>query len=236
MQQTLNILIFSAVLVLSHAFSMSTPSRPYAVNLKFSVKPARRQDFLSLIKQNQRKSLDLEPAALQYTVGEDIETPNCFYIHEQFIGVEGFDAHREMEHAADWAAFKNSDPFSEGGEPIIDFYYCDHEIEKVPVRAAFGLHVQLCIKPEMMSEFLKVIKNNQRGCVEDEPLCLQYIYGESTAEENKFVFHEEYEGGDAGKEGFEAHTVAPHFGVWEEFAGKDPFTKPPIVEFFRTLE
>ncbi len=51
-----------------------------------------------------------------------------------------------------------------------------------------------------------------------------------------FVFHEEYEGGDAGKEGFEAHTVAPHFGVWEEFAGKDPFTKPPIVEFFRTLE
>ena len=214
---------------------MSTP-RPYAVNLKFSLKPSRRQDFLSLANRNQRKSLDLEPAALQYTVGEDIDSPNTFYIHEQFIGAEGFDAHQAMDHTADWTTFKNSDPFMEGGEPTFDFYFCDHDIEKVPIRPAFGVHVELYPKPELLHEFLEVINNNQKGSVENEPLCLQYVYGESTAEENKFIYHEEYKGDDGGKQGFEAHKATPHFQAWEEFAGTDPFTKPPVVAFFRTIE
>ena len=218
------------------AFSMSTP-RPYAVNLRFSLKPSRRQDFLSLAKENQRKSLDLEPAALQYTVGEDIDTPNTFYIHEQFIGAEGFDAHRAMDHAADWDTFKNSDPFTDEGTPVIDFYFCNHDIEKVPIRPAFGVHVELYPKPEVLQQFLEVIKYNQKGSVEDEPLCLQYVFGESTVEKNKFIYHEEYKGADGGKEGFEAHQISPHFKAWEDFAGtEDPFTKPPVVAFFRTIE
>ena len=97
--------------------------QPYAVNLKVSIKPERRNDFISLIKENQQKTLTLEPAALQYVVGEDVDSPNTFYLHEEFIGAEGFDAHRAMPHAADWVAFKNSDPFIEGGEPILDFFY-----------------------------------------------------------------------------------------------------------------
>merc|ERR1719512_60378 len=69
-------------------------TKTYAVNLKFSIKPERREDFFTLIRDNQKKTLDLEPAALQYVVGEDVDTPNTFYIHEEFIGSEGFDAHR----------------------------------------------------------------------------------------------------------------------------------------------
>ncbi|GFH53253.1 hypothetical protein CTEN210_09729 [Chaetoceros tenuissimus] len=220
----------------SSTTSSTNNKKPYAVNLKFSVKPSRREDFLSLIKDNQRKTLELEPASLQYTVGEDLSKPNTFYIHEQFIGEEGFDAHRAMDHAGDWAAFKSSDPFEEGGEPVLDFYYGDHEIEEVPAsREAFGLHVELCIKPDVREEFLECIRNNQKGSIETEPLCLQYVYGESTSEENKFVFHEEYTGKDGGKEGFEAHKLTKHFAAWEEFAAKDPFTKPPVVDFFRTI-
>lgn len=214
----------------------------YAVNLQFSVKPERRQDFLSLIRDNQKKTLDLEPASLQYVVGEDIDSPNTFYLHEEFIGVDGFDAHRDMPHAGDWAKFKNSDPFTDGGEPTLDFFFdysdngdSDKPPQKIPIRPAFGVHVELCIKPEVREEFLKVIQNNQKGSNEEEPLCLQYVFGESTSEKNKFVFHEEYNGEDGGKEGFDAHTKTKHFAKWEEFVEKDPFTKPPVVNFFRTI-
>lgn len=205
-----------------------TPQKPYMVNLKFSIKPSRRKDFLSLIKDNQRKTLELEPAALQYTVGEDIASPNTFYIHEQFIGSEGFDAHRAMAHASDWAAFKNSNPFSDGGDPVLEFYFGNHDIEKVPIRSAFGVHVELCVKPEFREEFLQVIGNNQKGSISTEPLCLQYVFGESTKQENKFIFHEEYAGEDGGMQGFEAHKVTSHFKAWEDFVAKDPDRKSVV--------
>ncbi|GFH53254.1 hypothetical protein CTEN210_09730 [Chaetoceros tenuissimus] len=223
--------------------STSTPTstnnkKPYAVNLKFSVKPSRREDFLSLIKDNQRKTLELEPASLQYTVGEDLSKPNTFYIHEQFIGAEGFDAHRAMDHAGDWAAFKSSDPFEEGGEPVLDFYYGDHEIEDLPNTRpviCYGMHVELCIKPDVREEFLEYVKNI-RETKKCNPLCLQYVYGESTSEEYKFVFHEEYtleSNIDDIINGYEICNNAQHFEeAWEDFAAKDPFTKPPVYNLF----
>ena len=182
------------------------------------------------------KTLELEPASLQYVVGEDINAPNTFYIHEQFIAMEGFNAHRETPQNANWADFKNSDPFSDGGETKFGFYHGTHDIENVPIRPAYCVHVELFVKPEMREEFLEVIENNQRGSNQEEELCLQYVYGESVDEPNTFIFHEEYKGEDGGKEGFDAHASSPHFELWEKFVQKDPFTKPPVVDFFRTLE
>jgi quinol monooxygenase YgiN len=265
--ERLNLLVLSGVVIsylftVSHGFSVvftTKSSRPtlfakqaastteeigvYAVNAKFTVKSERRDDFLSLIKENQKKTLDLEPAALQYVVGEDVDSPNTFYLHEEFIGSAGFDAHRDMPHADDWATFKNSKPFTKDGELKIDFYdefknkHGDDEgtPKKVPIRSAFCVHVILCVKPEMREEFLKVIDNNQKGSTTKEPLCLQYAYGESPDTPNKFIFHEQYKGNDGGKEGFDAHTQAPHFQAWENFVEKDPFTEPPIVNFYKTL-
>ena len=235
--------MFQAILLLSlfigsNGFSMSmsaTALKPYAVNLKLSVKPERRDDFLSLVKDNQHKTTELEPENLQYVVGEDVDTPNTFYVHEQFLGQEGLDTHRNMPHNADWIKFKESNPFIEGGEPTTDFYFGEHEVEKIPSRPAFCVHVELCVKPDIRDEFLEVIRNNQRGSTQDETLCLQYVYGESSSEPNKFIFHEEYEGADGGKEGFDMHCQAPHFAKWEEFVEKDPFTKDPVVYFFKTL-
>lgn len=246
MHKITTLLITTYLLLLkSDALSLKSDRLPYGVNLKFSIKPSFRENFLSLIKENQRKTLELEPLSLQYTVGEDTENPNTFYIHEQFVGAKGLDAHRDMEHAADWAAFKKQEPFTEGGEPTLEFYYCeyqneiskDEDIIKVPMdRSCYGVHVELFPKPELREEFLEVIKNNQKGSMETEPLCLQYVFGESTSEDNKFVFHEEYAGKDGGLEGFLEHQKSSHFAAWEEFASKDPFTKPPVVAFFRTIE
>ena len=231
-------LIFLSISIAINGFAVSMSSattKPYAVNLKFTIKPERRDDFISLVKGCQKKTLDLEPASLQYVVGEDVEAPNTFYMHEQFIGAEGFDAHRDMPHAADWSTFKNSEPFIQGGEPAPEFYFGDHELEKAPIRSAYCVHVELCVKSEIRDEFLEVIRNNQKGSNENEPLCLQYVYGESTVEPNKILFHEEYKGAEGGKEGFDAHAAAPHFKKWEEFVEKDPFTKAPVVNFFKSL-
>lgn len=209
-------------------------AKPYAVNLKFTVKEDRRDDFLTLIRDNQRKTLELESKALQYVVGEDVDSPNTFFLHEQFIGKEGFEEHRTMKHAGDWANFKSTDPFTDDGSPTLVFFECvvddNVEYKQVPIQPAFCVHAELCIKEEVREEFLRVIENNAKGSNE-EVLCLQYSYGESEDTPNKFVFHEEF----LGKEGFDAHASMPHFLAWEKFAGTDPFTKPPKVDFYTTI-
>lgn len=91
--------------------------------------------------------------------------------------------------------------------------------------------VKLCIKAERRDEFLECIANNQRGTLSAEPLALEYKYGEDETTPNTFHFYEKYK----GKEGFEAHQKAPHFAVWEKFAGTDPFTSPPEIAFFEEV-
>lgn len=223
----------SVLLVLlpsSHALSVSAPSaRPYCINLKCTVNPSRRDDFLVLVRENQRLTLDEELDALQYVVGEDTTTPNTFYIHEQFTSEQGFLAHKETDHNARWQEFRDTNPFLE--DPVAHFYHGTHVAEKVPVRNAYCVNVQLCIDEAAREEFLDVIENNARGSNQEEPLCLQYVWGESCAEANTFYFHEEY----IGKEGFDAHAATKHFQKWEVFAATEPFTKPPIVNFYKTL-
>jgi len=233
-------LVFPLILISCNGFGMMTmmssksSTKPYGVNLKCSVKPDRREEFLSITKETQRKALETD-FTLQYTYGEDVDTPNTFHIHKQFVGEEGLVAHRKTDHGCAWEAFSNSDPFATNGQPAVDFFYGEHDVENVPIRSCFGVQVELCIKANLIDEFLDVIRNNQRGSTNDETLCLQYVWGESTVEKNTFVFHEEYMGDDGGKEGFDAHTQTPHFEKWEEFTEKDPFSRPPVVNFFKTI-
>lgn len=87
------------------------------------------------------------------------------------------------------------------------------------------------MKPEVRDEFLGVIRQNAAGS-NNEPLCLQYSWGESVNEPNTFHFHEQY----VGEEGLAAHNAADHFGIWEEFASKgNPFARPPIVQKFKLI-
>ena len=192
------------------------------------MKQDRKNDFLELIRENQRLTLE-EPEALQYTVGQDIEDPNTFYIHEQFLSPEGFAFHRKTPHNAEWQKFRSTDPFLE--TPVASFYHGTHEPEKVPIREAYCLNVKLCIDPDKREEFLSVIENNAKGSNTLEPSCLQYIWGEDESIKNTFHFHEQY----IGEQGFLEHKAAPHFDKWEQFVTSNPFTEEPVVNFFRTI-
>ena len=92
----------------------------------------------------------------------------------------------------------------------------------------FCVNVQLCVKPERRDEFIECIRQNQQGTLATEPLAIEYVWGEDTNVPHTFHFYEKYE----GRAGFEAHQMTPHFRVWEEFADSDPFTSPPIVNFY----
>lgn len=205
-----------------------------ALNVKASVKPDRREEFLKYIKADADGTMAMEPGALQFVLGEDTETPNVFYFHEQYKSKSDLEYHQTTKHFKDFLKFAETDPFTE--DLVITEYECQHDPVKNTNKPAYCLNVELCIQPEVREEFLKVIDNNQKGSRQQEPLCLQYDYGESVDTPNSFYFHEEYEGADAGKEGFDAHAKAPHFAKWEEFAATNPFTKPPVVSFYRSIE
>ena len=224
--------LFLAFTPIRHALSIKAPitqAPPYCINFKCTVKPSRRDEFLSLIKENQHLTLETEPHALQYIVGEDITTPNTFYIHEQFTSHEGFLAHKKTSHNANWQDFRSTHPFVQ--DPIIKLYHGTHIATKVPVRDAYCVHVELCISPQVREAFQQVIADNARGSNENEPLCLQYVWGQDVNAENVYHFHEEY----LGQEGFEAHAATRHFQAWETFAATNPFTKPPVVDFYTTI-
>ena len=209
-------------------------SGPIALNVKVSVKPERREDFLNVIQYDAEQTLLTEPGALQFTVGEDVESANVFYFHEQYKTMKDVDFHKGTPHFQKWVEFQATDPFTEA--LTVDLYQCNHDPTPVPMRPAYCLNVQLCIQPDVRDEFLKVILNNQEGS-RKEPLCLQYDFGENIQTPNVFHFHEQYTGEEDGKEGFNAHTAAPHFAVWDEFASKGAgvFVKDPVVNFFRTI-
>eukprot|EP00592_Proboscia_alata_P020992 CAMPEP_0194421086 /NCGR_PEP_ID=MMETSP0176-20130528/20340_1 /TAXON_ID=216777 /ORGANISM="Proboscia alata, Strain PI-D3" /LENGTH=229 /DNA_ID=CAMNT_0039229027 /DNA_START=18 /DNA_END=707 /DNA_ORIENTATION=- len=221
---------FVLTLPFTDGFSKSS-GKPFGVNLSLTVRPENRDKFIALIKNDQQQSLSNEPGILQFTLGEDTETPNKFYLHEQYKTEDDFKAHTETTWFNDMVTFSESNPWDEGGEPVINFFSGEHSPERVETREAFCLNVDLFVKDDRREAFLPVIQNNKKGSDNDEPLCLQYTYGESNDTPNTFHFHEEY----LGKEGFDAHTVAPHFVAWETFAGTDPFTKPPVVSFYKTF-
>jgi quinol monooxygenase YgiN len=208
-------------------------SGPIALNVKVLVKPERRAEFLKKIQYHAKQTVKTEPGALQFTLGEDTETKNVFHFHEQYKEQKDLDYHQASPHFVKWEEFCATDPFT--AETVVNVYQCDHDPTPVTMRSAYCLNVELCIQPELRDEFLKVILNNQKGS-RAEPFCLQYDFGESVDTPNSFYFHEQYTGADKGKEGFDAHAIAPHFQIWEKFAATDPFSKPPVVSFYRTMD
>jgi len=207
----------------------------YCLNVRFKIRPEQREAFLAAIMHDQDRTLKDEPKALQFVVGESTTETNSFFLHEEYVGEDGFKAHLASRHFAVCQAFFDTKPFVEGRQPVVDIFFGDHKAltrQNVP---AFCLNVDLFPKPENRAEFVPTILNNKAGADNDEPLCLQYVWGESTTVPNTFHFHEEYTGDDGGKEGFDAHTKAPHFAAWEKFAATSPFTREPVVYFFRTI-
>ena len=225
------------------ASSIETESRPFALNVKMSILPEKREAWLKQIKDDQSCTRNNEEGNLQFSISEDVETPNTFYLHEQYINESAFNAHAASPHFARFDEFcKTESPFAPGGEPELFFFSPTGEgpewfkKDRVIPKTAFCVTVNLYPKSEVREEFLKVIENNKKGTDNTEPLALQYTFGESTSEPNTFHFHEQYSGAEDGKEGFDAHAGSPHFADWESFVGEDPFAKAPEVYFSKIIE
>lgn len=211
--------------------STSKPTNiAFGLNVAFHVKPERRDEFLEVFSNHVTKSLLEEPNSIQFQLGQDMEDPNVFFLHEQFKDISDHRGkHSNSEHYQGVVAFMETSPLV--GQVVDEFNLCHPgPNEKVGNRECVCLNVELNIKPEVREEFLRVIRNNKEGS-DAEPGCLQYSWGENIETPNKFHFHEQY----IGEEGVAAHSAAPHFKLWEEFAGKDPFTKPPVVQKFKAL-
>jgi len=91
------------------------PSQPIvALNVILRVKPEVREQFLEVILNNQRGTMDksLEPLALEYVFGEDDNEPNTFHFHEKYIGESGIQAHQAAPHFMVWEEFVQTDPFT----------------------------------------------------------------------------------------------------------------------------
>ena len=207
-------------------------NKAFGISVAFNVKPDNQAEFLKAMQNNVKQTLETESNSLQFQLGQDLDDPDKFYIHEEYQNIKDHrETHTKTEHYATCIKLIETTPVFKA-PPVVDEFYLMHDgpDSKILNRECVCLNVELNIKPERREEFIKCIENNKAGS-DREPLCLQYSWGESIEHPNTFHFHEQY----VGEEGVEAHNAAPHFKVWEEFAGTGPFSKPPTVQKFKAI-
>ena len=217
------------------AFTATTPdaaqqplpeasTKAFGINVAFQVDPSRRDEFIEVMTASRPE------AATQFVLGQDIDDEGKFYLHEEFgsrtdnpnVLTTYCDGAVPLLESSAFETFPVASEF--------DLMHDGHASRVDNARGTVCLNVELCVKPEAREEFLAVIRNNKEGS-DAEPLCAQYTWGEDIYDPNKFHFHEQYD----GEEGLLAHFEGEHFKVWEAFASKDPFTRPPRVEKFAVL-
>jgi quinol monooxygenase YgiN len=219
---------------------MSGNIKKFCLNVTLWVKPERREEFLSVIRQNQQGTLANEPLVRLYAWGENTKEPNTFHFQEQYIGEEGFIAHTQSEHFAAWKKFadEGESPFTQ--PPLVEFFEEPDLEYSTAITGAhpaenedkkFGLNVTVFVKPERREDFLKVMKINHQGTLTTEAGVRIYTWGENTKEPNTFHVMEQY----LGEAGFHAHTQSEHFAAFSKFAEESPFVKPSVFSFFQEM-
>ena len=92
-------------LVVPQLANAAKPDKLYCLNVVLRVKAERRAEFLKCITNNQVGTMTKEPLAVEYTYGEDENTPNTFHFHEKYKGRAGFEAHTKAPHFAAYVKF-----------------------------------------------------------------------------------------------------------------------------------
>jgi quinol monooxygenase YgiN len=85
--------------------------------------PSRRDEFIKVIKNNQKNTLDksIEPDCLHYKFGESTTEPNVFHFYEQYTDKAGFEHHTKQAHFAEWEVYaKSENAFVK--DPVIQFW------------------------------------------------------------------------------------------------------------------
>ncbi|CAB9502105.1 Homocysteine S-methyltransferase 1 [Seminavis robusta] len=99
----------------------------------------------------------------------------------------------------------------------------------------FCLNANLHVRPEHRQEFLQLLEHARSESIQ-EPLCVEYQFGESLTTPNSFHVHQAYMGDNGGKEGFDKHATTQHYQKWNDFSkdeNKDPFVTKPVGYTFR---
>lgn len=92
----------------------------FCLNVESCIKPEIREEFVDLMMSHQQNS-KVEPLCRQFDWGVSLEDPNAFYIHEEYEGKEGFDAHESSSHFAKFLQFnKEKQPYSK--PQVVQFY------------------------------------------------------------------------------------------------------------------
>ena len=188
-----------------NAQRMSVIERPdmplFCLNVCLRIRPERRDEFLDCIRANQEGTLTTEPLAVTYVYGEDEMESGTWRFFEQYIGKEGFEAHRKTPHFAAWEAFAATEPFS--APPEVKFFVEDSATSVCAGAAAvhavlaegdftklFCLDVQMSVKHEHRDNFLEALRADQQGALTSEPLAVSYLFGEDTETPNRFHMFE----------------------------------------------
>jgi quinol monooxygenase YgiN len=95
--------------------------RKFCVNVNLYIKPEFRQEFIEVIKNNQKGTLASEARAIMYTWGESTKEKNVFHFQEQYYGEDGFLDHQKTSHFRVWEEFANKleNPFSKPPEVFL---------------------------------------------------------------------------------------------------------------------
>lgn len=94
----------------------------YCLNVNLYIEPSRREEFLTVLKNNAKGTLSTEERCLQYSWGESVDSPNTFHFHEAYIGKEGFEYHTNSPHFQAWEKFASSEPSPFSKAPEVVFF------------------------------------------------------------------------------------------------------------------
>lgn len=70
----------------------------YAVCVMFQLKPDCMGDFMPLMLENARASLDAEPDCHQFDVATDPERPDAVFLYELYSDRAAFEVHLASDH------------------------------------------------------------------------------------------------------------------------------------------
>lgn len=76
----------------------------FAVVVIFTLAPGTRADFMPLMQENARMSLEAEPGCRQFDIATDTDRPDEVFLYEIYDDAKAFEVHLASDHFASFSA------------------------------------------------------------------------------------------------------------------------------------
>ena len=226
-----------------------------AINAVFVVNPNAKVEFLKALQDQIIEATSInhddstKPTVLQFVLGEDLDEEGTFHCHWKYECVSNPNEVIpnvpplvwETNPTAEWRRLQETSSLL--APPIYHAWTPKTTTARrnapfnpkhiSPGTTTFCLNASLYIHPDHREELLSLLEYAQCQSIQ-EPLCVEYQYGESLTIPNTFHVHQRYLGRDGGKEGFDLHATTSHYQKWKQFASnKARFTQETVGYTFR---